>query len=150
MAPAAGQLALKGVQDGIALQASTTDAVAHSVNGASVNLSRPLNSMALELDVTAAAAAVGDTLDVWVQTMIDGTNWVDVVHFTQLLGNGSAKRYFAVVTSTGGQAMFENGSALAAGSIRNILGDVWRIRYTIADGGAHGQSFTFSCWACPY
>jgi hypothetical protein len=131
----------------VALQASLTDAVAHSVNDAAVALPRPPNGLLVELDVTAAAAAVGDTLDVFVQTMLDGVNWVDIVHFTQVLGNGGAKRYFAVLAPNAGQAMFENASALAVSTIRNILGDQYRVRYTIVDGGAHGQSFTFAVWA---
>lgn len=98
-----------------------------------------------QLDVTAAATEAGDTLDVYVQTTIDGTNWIDVVHFTQVLGNGGAKRYVAKINGTEPQAMFENGTALAAGAVRNILGDQYRVRYAIVDVvTADNQSFTFS------
>src|SRR5437660_118819 len=43
------------------------------------------------LNVTAAAAAAGDTLDVWLQhSWDDGTTFDDFLHFTQVLGNGGA------------------------------------------------------------
>src|SRR5262249_23496717 len=126
------------------------DATAHSVNGSAVYLPRPIGGLVLELDVTAAAAASGDTLDCAVQTLIDQSNWVDVARFTLVLGNAGAKRYYACLTLAGGCAMFEAASSLSAGSLRHIFGDAWRCRYTITDGGAHGQSFTFSMTACPF
>jgi hypothetical protein len=53
----------------------------------------------------------------------------------------------ATITTGINQAMYETGTALTAGSVRNIFGDEWRVSYTIVDGGAHGQSFTFAVWA---
>lgn len=101
-----------------------------------------------QLDVTAAATEAGDTLDVFVQTTLDGTNWVDVVHFTQVTGNGGAKRHFAKVAATEPQAMFENATALAAGSVRNVVGTTWRARWVVVDvATTSNQSFTFSVTA---
>lgn len=147
------QLPTKPSLDAVILLASITDAVAHTVNGAATFLPRPRMGMAFELDVTAAAAAVGDTLDVKIQTTLDGSGatWVDVVHFTQVLGNGGAKRFYAKLVGGVAEAMYEDHTAsLAAGSIKNHLGDNWRYTYTIVDGGAHGQSFTFSIHAIPF
>jgi hypothetical protein len=101
-------------------------------------------SIVLQLDVTAAATAVGDTLDVFVQTTIDGTNWVDVHHFTQVLGNGGAKRYYAKVAGDIALTEFENGAALAAAASRSIVGDKYRIRWAITDADTVNASFTFS------
>jgi hypothetical protein len=127
------------------LQASTTQTVTGA--GTAVAGLGEFTQLLLELDVTAAAAAVGDTLDVFLQTTIDGTNWVDIAHFTQVLGNGGAKRYFAKILATGALTEFENGAALAAAAQRAICGDQYRVRWAIVDGGAHGQSFTFSVTA---
>src|SRR3990167_2186343 len=69
-------------------------------------------AIGFELDVTSAAVGVDDTCDVYVQTLY-GSNWLTVVHFTQILGNGGAKRYYAKVCSQLAQAEFENGTALA-------------------------------------
>ena len=48
-------------------------------------------AIVFQCELTAAATDAGDTLDVFVQTTIDGTTWLDAVHFTQMLGNGDAK-----------------------------------------------------------
>jgi hypothetical protein len=99
------------------------------------------------LDVTAAGSAADDLLDVFVQTKI-GDNWFDVVHFTQVLGNGGAKRYVAKVVGALATAEYEVGSALAAAAVRNLLGDEWAARWVVTNGaGTH--SFTFSVTAVP-
>ncbi len=135
-------LPIQGAADSIQIFSGT--GINASGNGSTVNLPRPISCIIFELDLTAIATLVGDTLDVVIQTQIDSQlatpNWVDVVHFTQALGNGGAKRFFAKLVAPVAEAMFENGTALAAGSIRNILGDVWRVKYTV--GGSAVASFT--------
>jgi hypothetical protein len=106
-----------------------------------------VNAFAFVLDVTAAATAAGDHLDVYVQTKLDGTNWVDVVHFTQLDGNGGTKRYFEKVVAGPAFAGFENGTALGEGEVRDLAGNPWRVRYVVTD--VDDPSFTFSVVACP-
>lgn len=103
-----------------------------------------LSALFLQLDVTAAATDSGDTLDVYVQTTIDGTNWVDIYHFTQVLGNGGAKRYFGKVLFDAALTEFENAAALAAAGGRSILGDRYRVRWAITDASTDNASFTFS------
>lgn len=107
------------------------------------------NGIAFALDVTAAATEAADTLDVLVQTKVDGTNWLDVVAFTQVTGDGGTKRHIAKVAAGLAEAMFENGSALSAGSVRDIIGDEWRVRWAITDASTDNASFTFSVTACP-
>lgn len=97
-----------------------------------------------QLDLTAAATDADDTLDVYVQTTIDGTNWLDIVHFTQALGNGGAKRYIAKVSRSVAETMYETGTALAAGAVRNVLGSQYRVRYAVVDPLGSNVSFTFS------
>lgn len=127
----------------VASQTSTTN------NTGTTSVPAPTcpNGLVLELDVTAAATAAGDTLDVFVQTRIDGTNWVDIAHFTQVLGNGGTKRFFCKITPVLAEALFENGAALAAGSVRNLLGPDLRCRWTVASASA--PSFTFGVYCCP-
>lgn len=105
--------------------------------------------IAFQLDLTAAATDSGDTLNVYVQTTLDGTNWIDVVAFTQCLGNGGAKRHVAKISGTAAETMFETGSALSAGSVRNLIGDQWRVRWAITDASTANASFTFSVTAVP-
>ena len=92
-----------------------------------------------ELDVTAAATLAGDTLDVFVQVQIE-SNFVDVIHFTQVLGNGGVKRFIGKIIIPEPQAIFETSAVLAADTVRHILGKQWRARWDIVGTG----SFTFS------
>lgn len=131
------------------LLAAGTIATAGTAYSAAMTIKDPVGGLVLELDVTAAAAASGDTMDVTVQTLMDGTNWIDVCHFTQLLGNGGAKRYLAKISATEPQAMFEVATALTAGNVRHLIGDRWRVQTVLVDGGAHGQSFTLAVYATP-
>jgi len=100
-------------------------------------------ALVLQLDVTAAATDAGDTLDVFLQTTVDGTNWVDIHHFTQVVGNGGAKRYYAKVMFDAALTEFENGAALGAAGGRSIFGSQYRVRWAIVDADADA-SFTFS------
>lgn len=89
----------------------------------------------LQLDVSAAADAAGDTLDVYVQTTVDGTNWVDIYRFAQVLGNGGTKRYFGKLAWNVALTEFENAASLSAGTGRAIVGDRYRVRWEITNAG---------------
>ncbi len=144
-------LQAKTAFDAIPLLASTTTAAgAVDSQGDAVRLPGMVNAIMFVLDVTAAATDVGDTLDVKVQTKVDGTNWLDVVHFTQVLGNGGAKRYIEKIAASPAFAGFEVGTALTAGNARDLIGDDWRVKYDQVDAVVpQAASFTFSVTACP-
>ena len=127
---------------------STTETESGTGSSASI-ITAWCTSVIFQLDVTAAATDAGDTLDVSVQTTIDGTNWFDVVAFTQVLGNGGAKRHVAKVNATANQATFEASASLSAGSERDVLGAKFRAKWTIADAGTDNASFTFAVHAFP-
>lgn len=98
---------------------------------------------AFTLDVTAAATDAIDTLNVFVQTQLPSGEWLDIVHFTEVLGNGGAKTHVGKVFANVAETMFETGAALAEGAVRNILGEHYRVRYAIVDADSDA-SFTFS------
>lgn len=131
----------------VTLLASAARVASGTTVATPIRISDAANGVILELDVTAAATVAGDTLDVTVQTRSDNANWVDVCHFTQILGNGGAKRYFAALNAGQAMTMFEKGTALAAGSQRNLVGDDWAVVWTVVSSSA--PSFTFSLTACP-
>lgn len=107
-----------------------------------------LSSLVLQLNLTAAATDAGDTLDVYVQTTLDaGSSWVDIYHFTQMLGNGGAKKYFGKLQADAALTEFENGSSLSAAGGRSIFGDSYRVRWEITDASTQNASFTFSVYA---
>lgn len=131
------------------LLASTTDTGAGSFTSTAVRLSERTRSAEVLLNVTAAAAAANDTLDVYVQASVDGgSTWDDFIHFTQVLGNGGAKKYLArwqgeVAPTT---ALAAPGDAtLAAGVAQGPHGLLWRVKRVVASGT--GAVFTLSVQA---
>lgn len=104
------------------------------------------------LDVTAAASLAGDTLDVYVQSSYDdGTTWDDFVHFTQVLGNGGAKKIRAKwlrdLVPTTPMGLLKD-ATLAVGVEQGPVFPLLRIKYVVVDGtGTH--SFTFSVGMVP-
>ena len=67
-----------------------------TANGAAVGRFQAKECIQVVLDVTAAASAADDELDVVVSVSPDGgTTWLPAVAFPTVLGNGGAKRYVA-------------------------------------------------------
>ena len=144
----------------VTLLASTSFTVAETANSTSVRLLEGINAspgapgcraIAFVLDVTDADTNASDTFDVSVQTKLDGTNWLDVVHFTQILGNGSdTLRFVAKVVADLATAEFEIATALGAAAVRNLLGLEWRVKTVLVDGGGAGSpKFDISVVAIP-
>jgi len=102
------------------------------------------------LDVTAAATAADDTLDVYVDFSPDGgLTWINAIHFTQVLGNGGAKKELAKINATTGLATptapLNIASDAASGAVRNIsLFEDVRYRAVIVDADTDDASFTYS------
>ena len=99
------------------------------------------------LSVTAAATAAGDTLDVFVDSSPDGAGAIklNAIHFQQVLGNGGAVAYFAVLDPSGaaGTAAIAATSDCAAGVCRpGLLTDWMQVRETVVSASA--PSFTYS------
>jgi hypothetical protein len=125
---------------------SATGAVG-STNVGQTAISRPDNGMELVCDLTAAATAAGDTLDVKVQTNLCGI-WTDVAYFAQMLGNGGTKRFAAKLIGQTAFTLGDIAAALTAGTQRNLIGDEWRVNYVVVNGTT--AAFTFSVYAIPF
>lgn len=142
-------LLVKRDHDVVTIQAAiTTTGAIGSTNTDAVRLPGMVNAVVFVCDVSAAATDVGDTLDIKVQTKLDGTNWVDVIHFTQILGNGGAKRFVAKLLANTAETLFADGVLGAGTTVRHLLGDEWRVNYVQVDANANA-SFTWSVTACP-
>jgi hypothetical protein len=100
------------------------------------------------LNVTAAATEVDDTLDVYLQKTADnGTTWDDFVHFTQVLGNGGAKKFIAEWTSKAtpeSEMHAAQDGTMAVGVAQGPLGKKIRVKWVIVDPGGGAASFTFT------
>lgn len=129
------------------IELAASSARTSSLNGSTFQV--PINAQAgyFVLDMTTALKDSGDLLDAYIQMMVDGTNWIDVVHFTQVPGNTSgAKRYIAKINQAVALSEFENATALSAASVRNIIGAFVRAKWVITPDGDSpaDHSFTFS------
>jgi hypothetical protein len=126
---------------------SSTD-TAYGTGNEVIDLTKagPIKAIAFELNCSVQAKDVGDTLDVYVQTSLDGgTTWVDVVHFTQLLGNtGGAKVYYAKIAAVTALTMFETAAALTAGNVRDLIGTHLRAKYVITNDSDDPIDTTFT------
>jgi hypothetical protein len=98
------------------------------------------------LNVLEAATAVGDTLDVYIDTSPDGGNtWINIGHFAQILGNGGAKKQVMALKSDnpGATAVADVTSDAAAGATRQFgIGDRLRYRGVCSTSGVFTYAVT--------
>lgn len=140
-------LATRKAYEAVTLQASTTRIATGQT--AAARLPTMLRSIDFVLDCTAGGTGGLDSLHIGVQTRLDGPDgnqWLTVVQFTTVTGDAPNKTYVEKIDATLPEAGFEIGSALGAGSVRNLIGDDWRVSYVLVGGGA---TFTFSVTAIP-
>jgi len=115
--------------------------------GSAIELPKNLKALVAMLNVTAAATDVGDLLDVWLQESLDeGTTWNDIVRFTQVLGNGGAKKYIAKLNCEA-PAETEIGApsdaSMSVGVVQGPISPYIRAKWTVTDAGTDNASFTF-------
>ena len=122
-----------------------------SVSGYRPKLGRFNRALAL-LNVTAAATAGGDTLDVYLQKNVGPPSnlvWTDFVHFTQVLGNGGVKQHVAeiagLVTPTAAMHAVQD-AALSAGVNQGPWSDDWRIKWVVVGTGTFTFSIALALW----
>lgn len=117
-------------------------------SGLGYKLQQKYSELVVVLDVTAAATDAGDTLDVYVDTSFDGgSSFVNIGHFTQVVGNGGAKKYIMSfkanpIAASNCVAFGTDQSASAALQIG--FGDRLRIRTVSVDASTANISFTYS------
>jgi len=117
------------------------------VNGAAYLTNGERSRFIAVLDLTAAATDVDDTLDVYLDTSIDGgTSWLNSAHFTQCLGNGGTNKFFAVLDpTTPGTAVLAAATDCAVSVVRpSLVGDAFRGRYVIVDPAGANAAFSFT------
>jgi hypothetical protein len=117
-----------------------------SANGTAVTGLGWRNRYIILFDLTVADTDAGDTLDVYVDVSLDGSTWLNAVHFTQIIGTDAASKRFAVLDpSAPGTAEILVTADAAAGAVRpSMFGPQMRARWAIVDAGTDDASFTFS------
>lgn len=90
----------------------------------------------------------GDTCDVYVDVSPDGgTTWLNAVHFTQAVGDGTdaSSEYAVLYANTPGTSAIAATSDAASGAVRpTLFGNALRGRYVVVNTGTADASFTFS------
>ena len=116
------------------------------ISGKGYKLNDVYHQLQALLDVTAAADGSNDTLDVYLDTSPDGgLTWLNIGHFTQVLGDGGAKKFVMAVgaDNPGTSAVTDVTSSANAGATRQFgFNDRFRYRATSAVTGT--ASFTWS------
>jgi hypothetical protein len=117
--------------------------------GAAIVIPKRMKAAVFLLNVTAAATEINDLLDVWIQESPDlgATTWNDILRFTQVLGNGGAKKYIATVNCEAPaerESAAVQDAAMAAGVRQGPVIPYIRPKWTVTDAGADNASFTFS------
>lgn len=124
----------------------TAAAVDVSANGADTRLTQIRNGIIFTLDHTVDESTALDTLDVYIQTLIDGTNWLDIARFTRHLGNTGAERRVLKIVANLAMPELDVATALLESEVRHVLGDAYRVRYAITDNSGNA-AFTFEVTA---
>ena len=116
--------------------------------GLGFKLQQSWKEMVVVLDVTAAATDAGDTLDVYIDTSFDGgVSFVNIGHFTQVLGNGGAKKFimsFKANPITSSNCVAFTADQAAAAALQIGWGDRLRVRSVVVDASTQNVSFTYS------
>lgn len=95
------------------------------------------------LDVTNCDTAAGDTLNVFIDVLVNSF-WINAVHFTERIGTDGAVREYAVLdTTTPGVAVVVATADAAAAAVRpTLFGSQIRGRWTLVETAT--TTFTFS------
>lgn len=124
-------------------------ALTATASGSSVGQLQDCKQAIFVYDVTVASTGTADALNVYIQSSPDGTNWVDVVSFSQTTGSAALQRVArwtatAAAPTTPEEAL--QSSALTAGSVaQGPGGRLWRVRSVVSDTSPTGDSsWTFS------
>ena len=98
-------------------------------------------------EFTNKATDADDKMDVYVDVLV-GTKWINAIHFTQALGNGTdAQVEYAELCPSGANTTVTVATAdLASGAVRgDAFGSQMRARWDFTEGAGGGAgTFTFS------
>jgi hypothetical protein len=126
------------------LTAATTTA---GTNSTAVVLGGYWRRAVVVLDHTASGFDAADTLDVYVDLSLDGSKWINAVHFTQKAGNAAASTEFAIIdpSNPGTDTVVATSDAAAAKVRPSVFGLQMRERHVIVNGaGGNAPSHTYS------
>jgi hypothetical protein len=125
----------------------TTATTTAGTNGTAQFIGGYWDRAVIVLDHTASGVDAPDTLDVYVDLSLDGTIWVNAVHFASKAGNAAASSEFAILDhAIPGTATIVSTSDAAVSTVRPyVFGLQIRARYVIVNGaGGNAPDHDFS------
>lgn len=134
--------------EAITIFPATTTAAVTATNGTAVYLGGERGRYIFLLNVTAAAAESDDLLDVYIDWSLDNVTYINGGHFTQLAGDGGAKKFYMIFDpSAPGTSVIDATADAASGAVRPAMfGPYVRGRYVCTEGaGGSAAGYTFSC-----
>jgi hypothetical protein len=134
----------------ITLAASAARGVTAGTNGTTQSLPGHFRRWVILCDITASATDAGDTLNCYVDVSLDGSKWLNAVHFTQQAGDGSARSEYAILDASAPGAVVINVTSDAASGVTrpSAWGLFMRARWVIVEAGGNANaSHTFSITA---
>ena len=134
------------------LLASTTDTGAGTYTSTGFHMHPQTVMCEFFLNVTTAASGATDTGNFYIQTSTDGgVNWDDLVSFTQLLGNGGTKQFYArwssVVAPTTPTGAKQDGSLAAGTVVQGPKALFWRTKRVLVNVTAVSFTYTVTAYA---
>lgn len=98
---------------------------------------------AIVLEAIFVRAGGGTTCKAWVQTSLDGMNWMDVVCFAFTTTSANKRAVVAACGATGTSAVAVTDGALADDTIvPHLMGDYWRVKLTTTGTYSGASSIT--------
>jgi len=147
---AQGQLKVSGQGEAMILLASAARGATAGTNGTAFPISTRI-AFALLLTFTNKADDVDDTCNVYIDMLVGVSTWVNVVHFTQVLGNAAdASAEYASLMPSADVVTLDVSTNAGSGVIRpHVFGSEIRVRWVIVDPTGADASFTFGvqAWA---
>lgn len=117
-------------------------------SGLGYQIQDKFTEMIVVCDMTAAATDVGDTLDLYIDTSFDGgLSFVNIGHFTQILGNGGAKKFIMSFKSSpisAANSVPFGTDQVASAALQIGFGNYINYRAVIVDAGTQNVSFNYS------
>lgn len=135
---------LKNGCESILLYPSTV--ITASVNGTAFEIPGA-HKVIVVCEFTNKAAASGDKCNVYIDLLV-GTVWINAIHFTEALGNGTdaATEYAVLDSTTPGTAIVVATADAASTAVRPaVFGEQIRVRNVVTDAGT--ASFTLAVTA---
>lgn len=149
--PVQAQISPSGVIRGGAVRVELLSSAARTTDsqGSAVTRMQNFRQGLIFLDITAAATETADTLNVYIQTSPDGTDWCDVGSFAQQAGDLTTPVRRLLTWSSYSLPTADEGACtdatLAAGTMnQGPIADTLRVKWDITDSTTTGNlSFTF-------